>query len=96
MHTHTQTIWLRSADILARYRWRHARSIQRAVADGRLPAPKFPLGPRTPLWSIADIEANEVAQIEKNAAAPPPRPAPHATAAMLAARDVKRSRGGRP
>jgi hypothetical protein len=35
------------------------RSIERAVHDGRLPPPEYPMGLNTPMWDLETLERNE-------------------------------------
>lgn len=35
------------------------RSIERAVFDGRLPPPEYPMGTGSPMWDVAKLDANE-------------------------------------
>jgi hypothetical protein len=51
----------------ARYGWESVRSVECASADGRLPPPEYPLGPKRPLWDQEKLEANERAAIKRPA-----------------------------
>jgi hypothetical protein len=59
--------FLRKRDVAERYRM-HPRSVERAAAAGRLPAPTYPLGPGVPFWSLEELEANERAAVTRRAA----------------------------
>jgi hypothetical protein len=63
----SQNRWLRKQQVAARYGV-CARTIDRAVANGKFPAPKFPLGD-TPFWDRVDLDAHD----ENIAARPPPK-----------------------
>jgi hypothetical protein len=41
------------------------RTIERMWNDGRLPPPKFPIGPHKPLGDLEEIEAHERAAISR-------------------------------
>jgi hypothetical protein len=41
-----------------RYSW-SVRNVERAAHDGRLPPPKFPIGPKAPRWDLAELEQRE-------------------------------------
>jgi hypothetical protein len=51
--------WYRKAQVGARYGGVCGRTIDRAVADGRLPAPKFPFGNGIPYWDGDDLDAHD-------------------------------------
>jgi len=51
--------YLRKRQLAQRYGDVTLRSIERAVAVGRIPAPEYPVGARTPLWDLEKLEANE-------------------------------------
>jgi hypothetical protein len=50
--------WYRKAQVADRYGV-SGRTVERAVDDGRLPAPKYPLGGKIPYWDSADLDAND-------------------------------------
>jgi hypothetical protein len=86
----SQVVWLRQADLLIRYRWKNVRSVHRAVEDGRLPSPQYPLSTKTPMWRPDILEAHEAAQSFRNVSAVHARPTPATFHAMRWARDIKR------
>jgi hypothetical protein len=45
--------------VAARYGVAHPISIDRAVRDGRLPPPEYPLGPKRPRWSEETLDAHD-------------------------------------
>jgi hypothetical protein len=51
--------WLRLEAVRARYGDLVNRSIERAVQDGRLPAPQYPLGNRIPFWDEAKLDEHD-------------------------------------
>ena len=51
--------YLRKRQVAERYGNVTLRSIERAVVDGRLPPPEYPVGEHTPLWDLEKLEANE-------------------------------------
>jgi hypothetical protein len=51
--------YLRKRQVAQRYGGIALRSVERAVVDGRLPAPEYPCGAHTPLWDLATLEENE-------------------------------------
>jgi hypothetical protein len=51
--------WLRTEAVCARYGDVVPRSIERAVKDGRLPAPEYPLGNKIPFWDEAKLEEHD-------------------------------------
>jgi hypothetical protein len=55
----TMKTYLRKLQLAQRYGDVTLRSIERAVAAGRIPPPEYPCGANTPLWDLAKIEANE-------------------------------------
>jgi hypothetical protein len=50
--------WLRTEAVCERYGDVVPRSIERAVKDGRLPAPEYPLGNKIPFWDRPPRRAN--------------------------------------
>jgi hypothetical protein len=52
-------IYLRKRQVAQRYGDITLRSVERAVVDGRIPAPEYPVGEHTPLWDLQALEANE-------------------------------------
>jgi hypothetical protein len=59
--------WYRKAQVATRYD-SCDRTIDRAVEDGRLPPPKFPLGNKVPYWDGDELDAHD-----RNLAARMPR-----------------------
>jgi hypothetical protein len=51
--------WYRKAQVGARYGGVCGRTIDRAVEDGRLPAPKYPFGNKIPYWDGDDLDAHD-------------------------------------
>jgi hypothetical protein len=51
--------YLRKRQLSERYGNITTRSIERAVVDGRLPAPEFPFGNHIPYWDEEKLEENE-------------------------------------
>jgi hypothetical protein len=51
--------WLRLEAVCQRYGDIVPRSLERAVKDGRLPAPEFPLSNRIPFWSEEALDAHD-------------------------------------
>jgi hypothetical protein len=51
--------WLRKEAVCARYGDVVDRSIERAVKDGRLPAPEFPLGNKIPFWDEEKLDEHD-------------------------------------
>jgi hypothetical protein len=51
--------WLRKRQLRARYGEVTDRTIERAVNDGRLPAPEFPFKNKIPMWDEDVLEAYE-------------------------------------
>jgi hypothetical protein len=51
--------FLRKRQVAQRYGNISPRSVERAVHDGRIPPPEYPMGLNTPLWDLAKLEANE-------------------------------------
>jgi hypothetical protein len=51
--------YLRKRQVAQRYGGIALRSVERAVADGRIPPPEYPCGEHTPLWDLEVLEANE-------------------------------------
>lgn len=52
-------VYLRKNQVAQRYGDITPRSVERAVVDGRLPAPVYPCGEHLPLWDLEKLEANE-------------------------------------
>jgi hypothetical protein len=52
--------WLRKEAVCARYGDVVDRSIERAVMDGRLPAPEYPLGNKIPFWNEAKLDEHDL------------------------------------
>lgn len=59
--------WYRKAQVAERYGF-SIRTIERAVDDGRLPPPKFPMGDKFPCW-----DADELDERDRNLAARVPQ-----------------------
>jgi hypothetical protein len=57
--------WVTKRKVSERYDWSR-RSTERAAADGRLPPPEFPLGPKRPLWDLEKLEANERGAVKRS------------------------------
>jgi hypothetical protein len=55
--------WLRKRQLRERYGDINPRTIERAVAAGRLPPPQFPFGNRIPFWDEAVLEEHERAAV---------------------------------
>jgi hypothetical protein len=51
--------WLRTEAVCARYGDVVPRSIERAVKDGRLPAPEYPLGNKIPFWDQEKLDEHD-------------------------------------
>jgi hypothetical protein len=51
--------WYRKRQVGARYGDVCGRTIDRAVEDGRLPAPKYPFGNNIPYWDGDDLDAHD-------------------------------------
>jgi hypothetical protein len=51
--------WLRTEAVCARYGDVVPRSIERAVKDGRLPAPEYPLGNKIPFWNEEKLDEHD-------------------------------------
>jgi hypothetical protein len=51
--------WLRTAAVCARYGDVNPRSIQRAVDEGRLPPPEYPLENKIPFWDEEKLEKHD-------------------------------------
>jgi hypothetical protein len=51
--------FLRKRQVAQRYGNITTRSVERAVEDGRIPPPEYPMGLHTPMWDLAKLEANE-------------------------------------
>jgi hypothetical protein len=52
-------IWLRKRQVAARYGDVCPRTIDRAVEDGRLPAPKFPFRNKVPYWTEDELDQHD-------------------------------------
>ena len=57
--------WYRKAQVGARYGGVCGRTIDRAVADGRLPAPKYPFGNKMPYWDADELDAHDRALADR-------------------------------
>jgi hypothetical protein len=51
--------WLRTEAVCARYGNVVPRSIERAVQDGRLPAPEYPLSNKVPFWDEEKLDEHD-------------------------------------
>jgi hypothetical protein len=51
--------YLRKRQVAERYGGIALRSVERAAADGRIPAAEYPFGPNSPMWDLAKLEENE-------------------------------------
>jgi hypothetical protein len=51
--------WLRKEAVCARYGDVVDRSIERAVMDGRLPEPQYPLGNKIPFWDEEELDKHD-------------------------------------
>jgi hypothetical protein len=51
--------WLRTEAVCERYGNVVPRSIERAVKDGRLPAPEYPLGNKIPFWDEEKLDEHD-------------------------------------
>jgi hypothetical protein len=51
--------FLKKRQVAQRYGGVTPRSVERAVVDGRIPAPEYPFGPHRPMWDLAKLEENE-------------------------------------
>jgi hypothetical protein len=51
--------WLRKEAVCARYGDCVDRSIERAVKEGRLPAPDYPLGNKIPFWDEEKLDEHD-------------------------------------
>jgi hypothetical protein len=51
--------WSRKRQVQARYGNVCARTIDRAVADKRLPSPKFPFGNKVPFWDDDELDEHD-------------------------------------
>jgi hypothetical protein len=85
-----QAVWLRQSDLLVRYGWRSVKSVHRAVEDGRVPQPEYPLTAAIPMWRSDVLEAHEAAQHSRNAPVAHARPTPAGFPAMQRALERKR------
>jgi hypothetical protein len=55
--------WVPRRKVDSRYGW-SGRTTWRAAAEGRIPAPEYPVGPNRPLWDLEKLEANERAAVK--------------------------------
>jgi hypothetical protein len=53
-----QQRWYRRSQVAARYGG-CGKTIERAVKDGRLPAPKHPFGNAMPYWDVTELDAHD-------------------------------------
>ena len=85
--------WYRKAQVADRYGV-SGRTIERAVNDGRLPPPKYPLSAKFPYWDADDLDAHD----RNLAARAPQRPTEQAESEIVeAAAPAMPKRGrGRP
>jgi hypothetical protein len=51
--------WLRKRQVGTRYGGVVGRTIDRAVADGRLPAPQYPFGNKIPYWDCDELDRHD-------------------------------------
>jgi hypothetical protein len=51
--------WLRTEALCARYGDVVRRSIERAVKEGRLPKPEYPLGNKIPFWDEEKLDEHD-------------------------------------
>jgi hypothetical protein len=65
--------YLRKRQVANRYGRVHPRSIERAVRDGRLPPPEYPLGPNVPFWDEAALDEHDRAAAVDATFGPAPR-----------------------
>jgi hypothetical protein len=54
-----QIRWLRKRQMQSRYGEVCSRTIDRAVEDGRLPAPKYPFGNKVPYWDEDGLDQHD-------------------------------------
>jgi hypothetical protein len=54
-----QKRWYRKRQVGARYGGVCGRTVDRAVAEGRLPAPKYPFGNKVPYWDGDELDAHD-------------------------------------
>jgi len=54
-----QKRWYRKRQVGARYGGVCGRTVDRAVADGSLPPPKYPFGNKIPYWDGDDLDAHD-------------------------------------
>jgi hypothetical protein len=54
--------FLRKAGVAERYNV-DPRSVDRWVASGKIPRPKYHKGSRIPLWDVAELDANDRAAV---------------------------------
>ena len=66
--------WYRKRQVQSRYGNVCARTVDRAVADRRLPPPKYPFGNKIPYWDGDELDAHD-----RGLALPNRRNAPAAT-----------------
>jgi hypothetical protein len=74
--------WLRTEGVCARYGNIVPRSVERAVQDGRLPAPEYPLGNRIPFWNEETLDEHDRKIVTKRVN---PKPLAHQNAETAAA-----------
>jgi hypothetical protein len=58
--------WYRKRQVGARYGGVCGRTVDRAVADGRLPAPKYPFGNKIPYWDGDELDAHDRGLVSLN------------------------------
>ena len=75
--------WLRKEAVCARYGDVVDRSIERAVMDGRLPAPEYPLGNKISFWDEAKLDEHDLRIVTEGTFNP--RPLTRKNAATAAA-----------
>ena len=63
------TRFLRKAAVALRYGGVSKRWVDRAVAAGKIPAPVYPAGPKTPMWDEAVLDEHDRAVVRASAAA---------------------------
>jgi hypothetical protein len=63
--------WLRKEAVCARYGDVVDRSIERAVKEGRLPAPEFPLGNKIPFWDEEKLDEHDRQIVTEHISAKP-------------------------
>jgi hypothetical protein len=47
--------WIRKSRVAERYDC-VTRTVDRAAAEGRIPAPKYPFGTKIPFWDVAELD----------------------------------------